>query len=133
MREVTLPSGAVLKIQPAPFADAKTLYQALLREMRGISISGGATDAGDIIKNVFCAGFSSPEIDVALQKCLTRCIYASGGKELKIDKDTFEPVECRQDYVKACVEVTKENVDPFAQGLFADFKTALSALVVIRQ
>jgi hypothetical protein len=35
MREVKLKSGAVLKLQAAPFKDAKALYQALLREMKG--------------------------------------------------------------------------------------------------
>lgn len=117
MREVQLPSGATLKITPAEFPVAKALYQAVLREVRGIN----GADMKDILKEVFCAGFSSPQIEACLWDCFKRCLYNSGGGDLKITPDTFEPVERRGDYMKVCTEVAKENITPFVKSLYAEF------------
>ncbi len=125
MREVKLPSGAVLKITPSPFADAKALYQALLREARGLEFSP-KMEIQTLYKDLFCIGFSSPEIEASLWKCFERCIYNSGKGDLKIDKDTFEPITAREDYMSVCVEVAKENVLPFAKSLYAEFQRALA-------
>ncbi len=119
MREVNLPSGAILKVAAAPFADAKALYQAMLAEMREIPVSLGV-DMGVVIKDLFCAGMSSPIVDAAITKCVARCLY--NGE--KITTATFEPVEARADYVKVLAEVAKENVFPFMKSLFAEYKTA---------
>lgn len=134
MREVILPSGAVLKIGAAPFVDAKELYQAVLREVRGVE----GTTYTDIFKELVCIGFSSPLIEKCLLKCLERCTYnaASGegaGVDLKITTDTFEPVERRDDYMKVCAEVVKENVLPFGKSLYAEFQNYRSMLANIPQ
>lgn len=123
MREATMPSGKILQVAPAPFADAKALYQALLREMKSVAIGTG-TDTQSIFKDLFCVGFSSREIESALWPCMQRCLYNG----LKIDVGTFEPVECRQDYMKVCMEVAKENVGPFGSALYAEFKLAMGIL-----
>lgn len=115
-REVKLPSGATLKVAPAPFAASKALYQALLKEMKGISVSGKG-ELGDLIKNVFCAGFSSPEIEACLWKCMAHSLYDNGKDQRKVDADTFEPVEARQDWTVVCIEVAEENVTPFGKSL----------------
>ncbi len=120
MREVKLPSGAVLKIQPAPFAVAKSLYQALLKEMKGIAI-GPQSNMQDMFKDAFCIGLSSLEIEACLWECFKRCTYNGGAGDLKIDDQTFEPVERRDDYVKVCVEVGRENVLPFGKSLYAEY------------
>jgi hypothetical protein len=125
MKEVKLPSGAVLKVSPAPFKDAKALYQALLKEARGIEINS-KTEMAEIYKNLFCTGFSSEEVERVLWVCLARCTYNSGKGDLKIDGDTFEPVEARDDYMQVCVEVAKENVLPFVKSLYAEYKRMLS-------
>ena len=119
--EFKCPSGAVLKIRPAPFADAKNLYQALLSELRDVSIST-KMEMGELYKQLFCVGFSSPLIEEYLWKCLEKCTYNNGKGDLKIDKDTFEPLEARDDYMSICMEVTKENVSPFAKSLYAQYK-----------
>lgn len=121
MRKVKLPSGAELTINPAPFVDAKYLYQALLREMKEINIDT-QMEMANLYKELFCVGFSSPAIELALWKCLERCTYDNGKTgALRIDQDTFEPIESREDYLTVCTEVTKENVSPFVKTLFASY------------
>lgn len=117
MREMQLPSGAVLKINAAPWAEAKALYKAMLKEMRDVEINT-KSEALDLYKNLFCVGFASNEIEACLAQCLKRCTY----NDLKIDNDTFEKVETREDYVTVCVEVAKENVFPFLKSLYAEFQ-----------
>lgn len=122
MREVKLPSGAVLKITPAPFSTSKALYQAVLRELRAIHLDS-KVEMSSLLKDVFCAGFSSAEVETALWECMARCTYNSGKGDLKIDADTFEPLPCRDDYVKVCAEVAKDNVLPFVKSLYAEYLT----------
>lgn len=122
MRKVKLPSGAELTIQPAPFVDAKNLYQALLKELKQIKIDT-TMEMVELYKNLFCVGFSSPEIEACLWKCLERCLYdnlKTGG--LKIVPDTFEPIEAREDFTTVCAEVVKDNIYPFAKTLFAEYE-----------
>lgn len=120
MRSVKLPSGAELKVYPAPFIDAKNLYQALLRELRIVQIDSKA-EVANLFKELFCIGFSSPDIEAYVWECLKRCTYNNGKGDLKIDKDTFEDVKSRQDYIPVCVEVVKENVDPFMKSLYVEY------------
>jgi hypothetical protein len=121
MRKVKLPSGAELTINPAPFVDAKNLYQALLRELKEVQIDL-KMEMANLYKELFCVGFSSPQIEGFLWKCLERCTYDNGKTgPMKIDGDTFEPLEAREDYMSVCTEVTKENVAPFVKTLFADY------------
>lgn len=123
-KEVKLPSGAILKVVAAPFAESKALYQALLEEGKGISL-GSKGELGDLIKNVFCFGFSSPKIEKCLWDCFSRCLYNDGKNELKIDHDTFEPASARQDYTMVCIEVAKENVAPFTKSLMLLYSQVL--------
>ncbi len=127
MKEVKLPSGAILKITPSPFAEAKALYQSILREARVVEFTA-ATDMASVYKNLFCVGFSSPEIEKCLWACFKRCIYNSGKGDLKIDENTFEPIEARDDYMLVCVEVAKENILPFAKSLYAEYQRLLAML-----
>lgn len=121
MRKVKLPSGAELTIQPAPFVDSKNLYQALLKELKEVKIDL-KMEMANLYKELFCVGFSSPQIEACLWKCLERCTYDNGKLgPLKIDKDTFESIEAREDYMTVCTEVTKDNVSPFVKTLFADY------------
>lgn len=125
MKEVKLPSGAVLKITPSPFAVSKALYQAVLREAKGISVSA-KTELGNVFKDLFCTGFSSPEIEVCLWKCFERCTYNSGNGDIKIDENTFEPVNAREDYTPVCMEVARENILPFGKSLYAEYLKLLA-------
>lgn len=127
MKEVKLPSGAILKITPSPFKEAKALYQAILKEAKGISISAG-TDMAALYKDLFCAAFSSPEIEKCLWDCFKRCTYNAGNGDLRIAEDTFEPVAARDDYMSVCIEVAKENVIPFGKSLYAEYQRILAMI-----
>lgn len=122
-----MPSGAILKITPSPFADAKALYQAILKELKLIHMDS-KTEMVNIYKDLFCSGFASEEIEKKLWVCFKRCTYNGGAGDLKIDESTFEPVERREDYMSACIEVAKENVFPFAKSLYAEYQRALSTI-----
>lgn len=124
-KEVSLPSGALLRVQVAPFKEAKTLYQILLRELRGIRIEPGMEMAA-LYKDLFCIGFSSPGIESALWDCFKSCTYDVGNGEQRLTIENgsvpyFEPVERRDDYMVVCAEVAKENVVPFGKSLYAEF------------
>lgn len=126
MREVRLPSGANLKIQMAPFADAKALYMALLDEAKGLKLDPEAEVDANFYKDIFCVGFSSKKIEACIWKCLERVLY----NDLKMNSDTFEPEAARDDYMTVLFEVTMENVRPFTKSLSASF-AAISRMIQI--
>lgn len=124
-KEVTLPSGAKLKITLAPFADAKALYQAMLEEAKSLQLDPEA-DIGhpNLIKDLFCTALSSKKIEACLVKCMERATY----NDLKINNDTFEPESARDDYFTVCFEIAKENVAPFTKSLYARYSHLLGVL-----
>lgn len=117
IREVTLPSGAVLKLNPAPFADARNLYQAVLEELKGSRFDPQQSIDVNFFKDMLCSMLSSKKVEAALEKCMQRATYDG----IKITKDTFEPVKARDDYLTVCFEVAKENVLPFMKSLYAQY------------
>lgn len=121
MKEVTLPSGAKLSIYPAPFAAAKGLFQAIMRELRIIQIDEN-TDFKFLLKDLFTQGFASEELEKNIWQCLQKCLYNG----VRPDADTFEPVEVRQDYLTVCVEVVRENVTPFLKSLLSHYEEFLN-------
>ncbi len=127
MKEIKLPSGALLKIGLSPFAVSKALYQAFLKEIKPLGISA-KSDFASLYKDLFCVGFSSPEIEKCLWECFKRCTLDAGAGDLKIDEQTFEPLERRDDYMQVCIEVCKENVMPFMKSLIVQYQRATSIL-----
>jgi len=121
MREYTLPSGAVLKIQPAPFRDARALYQAILEEARALKIDAETEIDVNLMKDLMCTAFSSKKIEAALDVCFKRALYNDG----RISDDTWEPEAARGDYMPACIEVAKENILPFTKSLYSQFESVL--------
>jgi hypothetical protein len=124
IRTVKLPSGAELTVQPAPFADSKALYQAALDELKAMKLDPSDEVGVNLYKDLFCIGFSSKKIELALNECLKRCLYNGS----KITAETWEPVEARQDYWQTCIEVAKENIDPFAKSLLSEYGHVLAML-----
>lgn len=124
MIEIKLPSGAILKVTVAPFADAKALYQAVLEELKSMKLNSDDDIGPMLYKDLFCTGFSSRKIESALDKCMTRATYNG----LKIDGNTFEPIEARDDYFKVCYEVGKANISPFVKSLCAEYSHLWGAL-----
>lgn len=124
MREVTLPSGAILKVAPAPFADALALNEAVMRVLRGVPVNA-RSELGEALKSMCCDFVASPEVKRALAPCMARCMY--GG--LKIDDTSFEAKEKRGDYYDVVYEVAKENLEPFLKSLYARFVALLPKAV----
>jgi hypothetical protein len=120
MREETLPSGTVITINPAPFLDAKDLFQALATQFQLTPITKDM-QVMELQKNLFTACVSSPLVEKLVWKCLLRCTIENE----KVTPETFEDVERRQDYIPACMEVVKENVSPFLTSLSPELKGIL--------
>jgi maltooligosyltrehalose synthase len=113
MKVVQMPSGAELKITVAPFSEAKALYQAVAEEAKALKLDPKQEIDVNFFKDIFCVGLASAKIEKALEPCLKRVTYNG----LKIDANTFEDVEARQDYFLVCYEVAKENLLPFTKSL----------------
>lgn len=128
--EHKLRSGNTLKINNIPFSEAKALYQALLSEAKDFEFSS-KDEFGQLVKNIFCVGFSSAAVEQKLNDVFKRCQYCDKRGDLKIDNDTFEPMEARADYVEVCTVIVKEVCDPFLNGLYAESKTLLEKLAAV--
>ncbi len=122
--KIDLPSGKVLDISTSPFADSRALYQAVLEEVKGLDIDPKTEMDVKFFKDLFCIGLSSKKIESALEKCFDRSTY--DGK--RITKDTFEPIEAREDYLDVCFHIAKENILPFTKSLSARYSHILEAL-----
>lgn len=132
MKDVKLSGGAILGLGVVPFAKSKALWQAMLREIKDIHLIS-KTEMANVYKDLFCASLSSSEVETALWACFEHCTYNSGKSgALKIDQDTFEPVEAREDYLTVCFEVAKECIFPFVKSHYAklgpDFLKVLNDL-----
>lgn len=116
MDDIILPSGAKLKITLSPFVVSKALFEAVSAEAKDMRLDPQSDIDLNLMKNLFCAGFSSKKIDSALQECMKKCTY----KGVRLTDDTFEPEDARQDYVSVCLEVALANLRPFTKNLFAE-------------
>lgn len=115
--EKKLPSGATLKFNLAPFADAKDLYQVVAAEIKDVPFKK-EMDTIEVYKSLALIALSSKKIEEAIWKCLERARY----NEVKVNKNTFESEEARQDYLEVLLEVAKENIAPFMKSLYAEYQ-----------
>jgi hypothetical protein len=132
MKEFTLTSGAILKMGNLPFSVSKSLLQAVFEEIKSVKISSQA-EILQVAKDIFCAGITSKKVEIALAECFKKCIYCDKRGELKIDDDTFEPSEAREDYIEVCTLVMKESLTPFSKSLFVQLKMLLGIIEQSRQ
>lgn len=123
-RDVTLPSGTVLKLSTAPFAEAKALYMAVAAELAQAKLELRLDQdvTVDLIKTLLFTALSSRSIDQALHACMQRATY--GGKRCS-DPQTWEPAEAREDYLDALAEVAHHNLAPFTRSLSRLLSTRL--------
>jgi len=124
LKDITMPSGAILSVSLAPFSEAKALYKAALKEIKSLDIKESDEVDLNLFKNLFSTFFASDEIERALQPCMARCLYDG----LRIVSNTFENEKAREDYVQVCWEVAHANVSPFLKNLGLLSKTAMSTL-----
>lgn len=120
LRTVPLPSGGVLKINDAPFKDAHALYQSVLKILVFAEVPEGKSKR-DVIMDYLPLTLSSTEVHQAVLKCFQRATYShpeiANGADQKITEATFEPLPVRGDFVRVCIEVMTQNLDPFLSGL----------------
>lgn len=109
----------------APFAEAKDLYQAFLKEGKQIKLEAKTELDHNFFKDALCSALSSKEVEEKVWACMRKCTY----NKLKIDDDTFEPEEAREDYFFVMFEVAKANVLPFTKGLSAKFGTLIGEIL----
>lgn len=114
--EVTLPSGKILKVTAAPFAEAKDLYESMLEQLSDLKIESN-TEMLAIYKDLFCKTFSNKRVAKALEACLKRSTYDNK----RIDDTVFEPLDAREDYILVLWEVAQHNLAPFMKNLSAVF------------
>lgn len=117
MIEKKLESGRELVITPAPFADAREVYQAFVVAIKDVDMDEDKEIDVNFLKGMFCAALSDKRLEAAIWACLPRCKYQGH----KIIKDTFEDVEAREDYLEICWLVAEENVRPFTKALMQKF------------
>ncbi len=117
-------NGAELRLTAAPFDDALALLHAFLKEAKGVEIKQGKEELPNVLKNVFCSAFSSPELLRALNVCMERCLY----KGQKIVPGIFEDLKAREDYLEICYLVAEENLKPFTKSLYAQFADLLKKI-----
>ncbi len=106
MTDLTVPSGATVVINTAPWEDAVLLQQAIFRE---VAMGGGLN------LSTFMLVAASPPVYAALMKCAIRCTY----NDQKITPATFKDKEARADYIPIMSAVVKENLGPLEDGLFS--------------
>lgn len=104
MPNITVPSCAEVIINAGGWDEANNLINTIRRNIALVPETSSFMQTEMFIR-------SAPDVIEALWKCLSRCTYNGS----KITKQTFEPVETRQDYeaiVEACID---ENKRPFSQ------------------
>lgn len=128
MKVITLPSGKKLEIHPSPFAASKALHQAVMKEIKELKFDPNAEVDVNLIKDLYCIGYSSVEIDRCLTKCFEKVLYDG----LRVTDHTWEPIEARADYVEACYAVLSETLAPFMKSLYAQFGAMLKKVNTVQ-
>jgi hypothetical protein len=128
MKVVQLPSGAELKIALAPFSEANALFKAIGAEMKNLKVEFDTEIDVNLLKDLVCSAVASDKIESCIWDCIKKSLY----NDLKITKDTFEPVDARQDYYVVLFEVAKENLAPFTKSLSAQFGDILKKIAPVQ-
>lgn len=128
-----MPSGAVLVITVAPFADAWALMRASLKTLKGMNLKpddlkmemsalAGNTSAFSLIVDRVVDFATSPEVEAAIWKCAQRALYIPLGSDIafpgtKVSPSMFDDPEygntAREDYAKIVTSLLEVNCKPF--------------------
>lgn len=122
--ELTTARGTEVKINVADFITSMKLKKAVVEAVKESGIDVASIDLDNLkmgaiesIIQIILTADCSDKVEEAIFKCLVRCTY--NGE--KITKDTFEPVEAREDYYEIVIACLKENLAPFFGPLFLKF------------
>ena len=130
--KITLPSGAILDITLMPFEAAWDVCQLVTKEIEKLAIDPSVLsifskdEKTDVtiaelfnLKGPICSILANPILVEAAKICFVKCTY----DDIRIDKHTFEKVECRGDFIPAVYFVLKSNLSPFFGSLLLFFST----------
>jgi hypothetical protein len=118
IKEITLNSGKVLKVDLCEFEIGKDLFQAVMEEIKALKMDENASIDVNFYKDLFCAYISSKRIESCVWRCFDKVIYDN----MKVNKDLFNTnLQAREDYLDIVWEVAKENLAPFTKNLYAQF------------
>ena len=131
MQEITLKSGNVLKLSPAPFIDAIRLTNIVAKafSQRGLDFKIDRDTEVDFWvlfnKNpdAFIKGFADIVFEEFVMnlvfKCAERCVYVKNGVSVKITQDTFESEDAREDFYEVMYNIAMCNIKPFFVNLLS--------------
>jgi len=125
MKKVKLPSGNELIIIVADFSTSRACYQAFLEEGKSLTLDPNAQVDVNLYKDLVCSMLSSKRIESAVWACMTKCTI----NKLPITEETFEPVECRDDYLTVMIEIAKANIMPFMKSLYAEYAPIFKSIL----
>lgn len=141
MDDITLPSGAKLKITVAPFGDAHALLKAILKAVKGLNLSPESLGVdmsleglrtappsflSQIIEKVLSIA-TSDEVEQALFKCCERSVYQGVRVTREIFDDPKIGTQAREDYYQIAFKVIEANCKPFFKGAFSGFSVSALA------
>ena len=110
METKTLPSGAVLNMTMADFADGHRLMKTVAKELENVGFTAvDVTKDINAIKNIIMRLIYSESIEQALKPCLAKCNY----NKRQITDELFEDAKVRGDYLPVVKEVLIFNITPF--------------------
>lgn len=122
-RKHKLPSGAELSITTATFERALELFKAYSEELGKLKFSEDMSTLA-LEKNMFATLIDSNRIENALKECM-KSVRIDG---LEVTQEYFKDPERWADYVEVCLEVARDNVNPFMKNLSVRFPVAAEIL-----
>ena len=128
-----MPSGALLVVTVAPFADAWALMRASLKTLKGLGLKQEDLkgDMGSILESPSMFTLimdrivdfaTSPDVEAAVWKCATRALYVPAGSDpafpgMRVGPQLFDDPEhgtrAREDYARIVAGILEVNCKPF--------------------
>lgn len=130
--EITLTSGSKLNITVAPFAQAHALLKAILKAVKGMSVSNDVLGADmslegirnspalftQIVEKVLAIAVS-PEVEDRLFECFARATWNGERITRELFDDPKLGDQAREDYYTICLKVIEANCKPFFKQTFS--------------
>ncbi len=136
MKEFTLPSGALLQVEPADFPDSFDLFKGLCAAAKGLQMPEsvlkaqlGSTLQDTIKQNTavfslllekFADIVNSPAVKDAVFRCGKKAIY---NRTAPVSMALFDDPEhrdaARGDFLMICFHITEVNCQPFLAPIFS--------------
>jgi hypothetical protein len=128
----TLDSGSILEVTLAPFEVGHKLLKSVMKELESVKISMGVKakslqeffdldvndEAINTLKNLLTRLIGSELVEESLWACMERATY----NNKKINRDTFEEVKAREDFLIVAKEVLWFNLSPFLKNISSLFQ-----------